>query len=102
MKASWPRGAIKMNTRIIPLTVPRRRIFVKLGWTILNTGLKIIRKKFKLYVHNQEKIDKILSESGYRRRKTKKYRAWQTSILKKTKKYLALISKILSIEYYYQ
>ncbi|MCH8908075.1 MAG: class I SAM-dependent methyltransferase [Candidatus Heimdallarchaeota archaeon] len=78
--------AINMNTRIIAITVPRRRIFVKLGLTICSGLLKIIRNKYRPHLHREEKIDSILSNSGYMKTVTKKYRIWQTSIYEKNLK----------------
>jgi SAM-dependent methyltransferase len=66
--------------RLYGLVYPRDRWWVRLGMRLGNLGCIIFRNDFRIYVHPQRTIDRILAAAGWRQRYAHAGWIWQTAV----------------------
>ena len=53
--------------QFVALTMPRRTLWMRAGIRLINFGLTVARKRFRVYSHPPHVIDATLHDSGFRK-----------------------------------
>jgi magnesium-protoporphyrin O-methyltransferase len=72
--------SLQKTRRTYALTYPRDRWFVRLGVSIWNSVLWLVRSDFRSFVHDPGKIENWISEAGLEKKFEDQTTAWQTQV----------------------
>ena len=71
-------GAARHARGIVGITMPRRAWWMKAGVTVINLVERLLRRPFRVYYHDHDKLDAVVTGQGF----TRVYRAsagvWET------------------------
>jgi len=70
--------------RVIALTYPRKRWFIKLVTEVVAVGLKIFGSDFRPYVHEPDDIERWICEAGFTKIDQQQTVIWLTQVYQKT------------------
>jgi len=79
------RSAIYHSSDLIALSMPRKLVWIRIGATLINIVQSVLRKKFRIYVHSQDQVDKMLSDNSFKRIYSDQTRIWQIAVYQITK-----------------
>ncbi|MEC8945151.1 MAG: hypothetical protein VYD72_02015 [Chloroflexota bacterium] len=79
------RSAICHSSDLIAISIPRKLVWIRIGATLINMVQSLLRKKFRIYVHSEDQVDKIFSNNSFRRIYADQTRIWQVVVYQITK-----------------
>jgi magnesium-protoporphyrin O-methyltransferase len=69
--------------RIIGLVYPVDRILFRAGVAAINLGQRIMRRPFRMFIHNTRQVDARIRSAGFRQRYSRKGLFWQVTVYAK-------------------
>ena len=64
----------------VALTMPRRTAWMRVAIRLINIGLTIARRRFRVYDHPPSVIDQTLHEAGFRKVMQRRAGLWEARI----------------------
>tara|TARA_Y100000590_G_C15493568_1_gene928786 strand:+ start:15 stop:686 length:672 start_codon:yes stop_codon:yes gene_type:complete len=79
------RSAIGHSTDLIAISIPRKLIWIRLGAILVNMFQSLLRKKYRIYVHAQDKVDNTFEDHNFKLIHSDQTRIWQIAVYQITK-----------------
>jgi magnesium-protoporphyrin O-methyltransferase len=77
-------SAVSLSPRVIGVTVPRSRWWIRLIIKLSNLALQLRRRKFRAFVHDPEAMNELMRSGGFTAGYDRSHLLWRTIVWKQT------------------